>query len=200
MKIWTQRLHTDGPLMKRLFAACLAGSLMVAPDIGAAQEQSQSEEPADDGSITLVPAIQGESNGFRALAVITADEKWLEKFENPGENGPEFELRPIVDIGKPARLLIFFAGAFPDNGQVNVLCKLRLSHDDEVVHEVDPVTCSEADDPGDVERLLLADTTLVITPTAEDAGKILKVEVGVTDGLRSEYVPLELSVAYGNAE
>jgi hypothetical protein len=162
-----------------------------------AQEAAQSE--AKGQKIQLTPRVEGESNGFRAVALMTSDENWLEKFQNPGENGPEFNLAPRLEIGKPARLLIFFAGAFPAEGKLSILCGLRLTQDGEIVHQVDPETCSEAADPGDETSLLLADTTLVITPTEQDKGKVLKIEAVVTDGIRGEFVPLELTVVYGLA-
>ncbi|NKB29018.1 MAG: hypothetical protein GKR99_16285 [Rhodobacteraceae bacterium] len=183
--------------LRAMAAFALTTLLLAAPQPISAQEQTDGD--AADQEFTLVPAAQGEANGFRALAVITSDEDWLEKFQNAGADGPEFLLTPGIAIGKPARLLLFFAGAFPQDGKVNVLCYLRLYEDDEVVHEVDTTQCSNADDPGDITRLMLADTTLVVTPEEADAGKILRIEVEITDGFRSEVVPIEVSVFYGGA-
>jgi hypothetical protein len=177
-------------------AALITSMGLLAP-ASTAQEAAQSE--AEGQRIQVLPSVEGESNGFRAGVLMTSDENWLEKFQNPGENGPEFILAPRLEIGKPARLLIFFAGAFPADGRLRILCDLRLTQGGEIVHQVDPEICSEAADPGDETSLLLADTTLVITPTEQDRGKVLKIEVVVTDGVRGEFVPMELTVVYGLA-
>jgi hypothetical protein len=136
----------------------------------------------------------GETDGFHALAVLTDDADWEEKWATPSDTVVYFNPVSQLDLGEVGMLLVFFANPSVTDGQANIACDLTIRKPNGAVQNVPPFLCFDAEPLGPVSDIRMTSLHVELKVEASDPTGEWMFEIGVADTRRGVRVPLVVKV------
>ena len=136
----------------------------------------------------------GTKDGFHAMAIITDDNLWQEKWETSPETIPQFNTVSTLSNGDSAMLLVFFSNPMIKEKMVDISCDLKLIKPDGIVTEHGPTACFSQELQGRVENVRMAGLRVGFEIDQDDPRGIWDFEIGVRDMHRNVRIPLKVSL------
>ncbi|MFI0843348.1 hypothetical protein [Mesorhizobium sp. IMUNJ 23232] len=114
------------------------------------------------------PALQTRDGELSTVVLITSDADWLEKWNTPTSNIPQFKTASQLKAGQTATLLIFFSGLVPAEGRLKALCTIEIRKPNGVTDGLPESVCYDQMSLGQRKNVLLADARVEFKVEADD--------------------------------
>lgn len=150
-----------------------------------------------DGQGNALPdtSTAKSSEGFSASMVVTADPEWQQKWENPVNGVPRFELATEVKEGGSLYILSFLTNPKLDAaGMAQVRCDLRITRPDgSLSGDEHDLPCFVTQLDTDPNSVYLSSVGMKFTAEAGDPHGTWTVAITVRDTVRNVSLPLQSS-------
>jgi hypothetical protein len=150
-----------------------------------------------DGQGNALPDTSSakSSEGFSASMVVTADPEWQQKWENPVNGVPRFELATEVKEGGSLYILSFLTNPKLDAaGMAQVRCDLRITRPDgSLSGDEHDLPCFVTQLDTDPNSVYLSSVGMKFTAEAGDPHGTWTVAITVRDTVRNVSLPLQSS-------
>ncbi|MEM8979730.1 MAG: hypothetical protein AAGD04_09615 [Pseudomonadota bacterium] len=138
-----------------------------------------------------------EKGLFRAVAAFTSmsQAEIAQELSKPSTGGVNFTTAETVEPGQTVRLLISVTGLTPgSDGTSRLFCEFDFFEDAKKVQSVPSQLCFQQQIPENLNgQMFTLPIDLAITPTDEDIGEILSLNMRLTDEGSQDTLPLRIA-------
>lgn len=140
------------------------------------------------------PTLQTRDGELSTVVLITSDADWLEKWNTPASNIPQFTTASQLKAGQTATLLIFFSGLVPAEGRLKALCTIKIRKPNGVTDGLPESVCYDQMSLGQRKNVLLADARVEFRAEAGDPEGLWLFRVILRDSHSSSRTVSEVGV------